>query len=723
MVKPRKRRAAGASSTAAPSVEKRSTFAQGLLSPEQSSIVHDLCARKNVLAVAKAGSGKSSVALAAARDFHTQHNLRSLIITYNSRLKQETRARITEMGLEDCAEAHSYHAVAARYFVRGNTRLGATDELIHHAMSLPATQELTFGLIVIDEAQDMKPLYARFVVHLLRHLVAPPTLLVVGDPFQRIFGFSGATCLYLQNPEQHFGAYLHHPTFETHHLSICWRITHEMAAWINDNLNPAELRHCVSPSWWAEHGPQIQAWWGEGIHANPALPLRPASVRLYQGWGSRDAAEHVAQLFRKYGNNGVALLAYSLKGRNPVQKLVDRLGSQDNENWVVLNNSVREGELFQNKRVASTIHCFKGLERDAVLVCGLTSFLEKRGAVNPLDHFNVWYVACTRARKELVINIPHKSDMYVTLRKAMLTTESKVMRKECQVKGLVQYVPFDEVLSVQDRFIASGMQGELKHAAMAVPKGMVPGREPGTVESLQPFFNMAVMTHLVYRLQGSVPPLPPVTSRDEDYFDRDMLDWVATFCQRPTADWGAIIRYAVAAETRGTRYKHYWRQLNAIPESEIPVDFLQRCSDNALTLLTAQARDGNPRAHVEFHVPVSIYLPFSWFQQKYHNPICGFVDMYINKNQIVTLHVGDSVDADCMLRTQLYASIARHRGYVLLANRGQLHALKLTLEPTSPNVHFDLVYRTVRRKLQLPITPDIIRQDYQVFAQHNNITT
>lgn len=695
------------------------------LSEQQASLVQDVVARHNVLGIAKAGAGKSSVSLACAKRTWEVHRSKSLIITFNTRLKEESRARVQSLGYAHFVEAHSYHAAAHRFFVPHHQG-GANDSLIDAALRVSPVRVLDFSLVVVDEAQDMNPLLARFVAHLLSHSASPPTLLIVGDPFQRIFGFSGATCDYMLEPERHFGRFLHEQQqpFRVHHLSISWRITHEMAAWINQNLNPCALQHTSHPAWWAKHGEKIMAWWGYGIQANPARRPCPGSVRVYRGWGSREAAKHLKAMYQTYGDAGVALLSHSLGGKkSPVQALVNRLGVSNHENWIVLNASASQpSDLFQGKRIASTIHRFKGLERDGVVVCGVDAFIESRYTENPLDHYNVWYVACTRAKQELVINIAGQP--YATLRKTRVWcgVGGGANRTACTVNSLTRYVPFDDVLSVSRRFVDTRAVRVLTGRAVPVPPGLVAGRLPGTVESLRPFFNQAVTTHLMWRIHRRVPVIHFSSLQDQTYFDADMIEWVTAFAANPSGEWTDVLKHSIASYTRLTRYKHCWRQLIDLREQHIPVAFLQRCSDNAFDLVKSQAREQNDeglRRCVRFHIPVSINLTMDWFTRRCMNPIRGFVDLYVNQNRIVTLQVGDQVKAETLLQTQLYGSITSHPTFLLWANRGELQELRLTLDAFSPSRNFDFILRAIRRKLHLPVTEHDMKSDFHCFQAKN----
>ena len=153
----------------------------------------------------------------------------------------------------------------------------ANDDTLLHTALAHTTSPLEISLLVIDEAQDLSALYVEFVQHLLRFVPTPPTLLLVGDPFQSIFRYLGASTDYMLCPERYFASDPGVP-FERMHLTTCWRITPEMAAWVNTHLHPRHLALTVAPEWWATHGPQLLELWGEGIRAGK--PSKPGSVAV-----------------------------------------------------------------------------------------------------------------------------------------------------------------------------------------------------------------------------------------------------------------------------------------------------------------------------------------------------------------------------------------------------------------------------------------------------------
>lgn len=724
-------------------------------SSEQQAVIDEVVAGNNVLCIAKAGAGKSTASLQAARAFFARHGRRAILITYNTRLKNETRERIVREKLEDYVEAHSYHAAAARYFAHGTYTGGADDGLIYHALQCTPAQPLEFGLVVIDEAQDMNALYARFVQHLLKHCAQPPQLLLVGDPFQRIFGFNGATTDFLTQPDAHFGPLLaRQGAFVQLHLSVCWRITHEMAEFINDNLNPCNLKRTY-PDWWREHGATVRAWWGPGIRANPARSRAPKSVRVVHGWAAPQAVHACQRMFARFGNDGVALLAHSLKNsRSPLHLLVDKLGKRESENWLILDGNTPVPETFVGKRVASTVHRFKGLERDGVLVCGVDAFVERLHTSNPLDHFNLWYVACTRARQQLVINTT--GSPYATLRNSPKFLDQH-FRTDCSLAKLVEYVPFDEVLSVHSTLFAPA-QLFAAGTGFALERSdyLLAGREHGTVEDVRPFLATAIKLHFMMQLHNGCHGFPRIAGTPTaDKLDADLVAF-ADRCRSASGPvpWPALVKYAVAYHVFLSQYKHYWRQLKDAfggdglagtegPLSTTPaLEALWKRLDTASyhlhqllwtwachheradpTDVVDETQRARLRELVTFDLPVSVPFGPAWFAESFSPDIHGRLDLVLDGHVVVGLSCADALEHELCLKTCL-GDILLHRQLqltqrppplVLLVCAGKLFQLNTVFSPSLPEHvtrDFELIHRSARRKLHLPHEAALMQHDF-----------
>jgi len=82
------------------------------ISIEQNNIIKELLLNNNVVVDSVAGSGKTTCNLHIAKYFH---NINILLLTYNSKLKLETREKAKKLGLHNL-EVHSYHSFCVKYY-------------------------------------------------------------------------------------------------------------------------------------------------------------------------------------------------------------------------------------------------------------------------------------------------------------------------------------------------------------------------------------------------------------------------------------------------------------------------------------------------------------------------------------------------------------------------------------------------------------------------------
>ena len=83
-----------------------------IISHEQNNIITLLTANKNIVVDSVAGSGKTTTNLYIAKSFS---KLKLLLLTYNAKLKIETREKIDLLGITNL-ETHSYHSFCVKYY-------------------------------------------------------------------------------------------------------------------------------------------------------------------------------------------------------------------------------------------------------------------------------------------------------------------------------------------------------------------------------------------------------------------------------------------------------------------------------------------------------------------------------------------------------------------------------------------------------------------------------
>lgn len=698
-------------------------------STEQLSIIDHVMAGRSVCVRAMAGSGKTSTSILAARARHAHvAGSRTLILTYNERLKTETREKIA---CDSYIEAHSFHAAALRYFTPPVKSFD--DALLHEAIRGRPTRPLGFDLIVIDECQDMSSLLYIFVRHVLRHVIQttgqPPIVVLVGDPFQRIFGFRGADLKYLMHPDAEFGDLVSGGRFERCNLTISWRITHEMAEWINEHLDPRQLARVAPADVWRQYGPFIHECWGSGIRANPARDRAPGSVvmldddaanmsydgaqRLWYFTNAFTIAEYVRRESLRFGPSNTVVLGYSMKSNNAARAVVNTL---TDVNWIVLNGEGDTGvnqDLLSNKQVASTIHKFKGLERDA-------SFLMMFGPYNEarfdtcLDHYNLMYVGATRARHQLVL-IPAPDGAYATMRyEAQVINPIRTIPKSLNVSELNDYVIFDPDLDYDGPDSAVGYQPAVLHPAcvsIEAPAAIVMGSR-ATHEDVSAINGTIVGMQLEYQWTRQCRFATLAISCARNRYSQEfapIIEHLTLPLDVLMDGWAATARTAVAATCLRTGLTHYWRQLDNVTEW-IDSRALEICLHNAqaqLQSLLTVPPDATPDSF-QSRLKFEYALTYPITEERYgcDSQLRGYADIVIDDTIVVELKCTARPDAIThALQVGAYWAIhhvtslptgPKWKPYVLHAPSGKLFAIDMRWTPQQ------LLDRLVCRKLNIP---------------------
>ena len=157
------------------------------ISTEQNNIIQQLLLNNNVVVDSVAGSGKTTSNLHIAKYFNN-HNI--LLLTYNSKLKLETRGKARKIGISNL-EVHSYHSFCVKYY----DNQCFTDSVIAKIIKNKNKQlkKFAFDLIVLDEAQDITSLYYELICKIYKDNENINTkICIFGDKKQSIFNFNNA---------------------------------------------------------------------------------------------------------------------------------------------------------------------------------------------------------------------------------------------------------------------------------------------------------------------------------------------------------------------------------------------------------------------------------------------------------------------------------------------------------------------------------------------------
>uniref|UniRef100_A0A6C0D1B2 UvrD-like helicase C-terminal domain-containing protein n=1 Tax=viral metagenome TaxID=1070528 RepID=A0A6C0D1B2_9ZZZZ len=410
-------------------------------SEEQHAVVVELEKGNNVCVQAVAGSGKTTTCLHIAESFPGRN---ILLLTYNAKLKMETRRKVDSLGITNM-EVHSFHAFCVKYFDKDGFR---DHEMLKYLKKRPYPSLLRpfqYDIILLDECQDMTPLYFELVLRIIYyHSLEIPLLVTMGDTQQSIFQFNRADSRFLTLSldifpnSTSFGS-LRLWSYLT--LRTTYRLTNPMIDF---------LTKCCSG---APEMEGVKRAINSNINSNIKQKQRESKVQyVVCNSFSKIPFEKINKLLKtgKYTYDDIFILAPSLKSvMTPVRKLANLL--TENGIPVFVPTSEEESldeDVLRGKVVCSTFHQIKGLERKVVIVFQFDESYFQYFAkdISFTDHHrlpNTLYVALTRAKEELILIHDKKNSFIPFLRPELLpiyTTYQNNYQKEVNPsRGMIHH--------------------------------------------------------------------------------------------------------------------------------------------------------------------------------------------------------------------------------------------------------------------------------------------
>jgi hypothetical protein len=346
-----------------------------MLSEEQQNILNATKTGDNVVVDAVAGTGKTTLVMAIAKEM-SSHKI--LQITYNKSLKFEVREKIKDAGLENIT-IHTYHSLSVCYY-SCNAHVDNEIKKIVVNDSPPAKQIPAFDMLVIDESQDMTFLYYQLVAKFAKDIGSPIQLLVLGDYMQGLYEFKGSDIRFLTLAES---IWIQHPSLRTQRFQQCsmkmsYRITKQMSSFVNNAmLGEPRMDACRD---------DVNVQYIRNSRYNLELIVCAEINRLF------DTGVKPSDIF---------ILGPSVKGeRSNIRKLENMLVEKNIPCHVpMMENNDIDQRVIDGKIVFSTFHCVKGRQRKYVFVVGFdNSYFRYYARSLPRDICpNTLYVACTRA--------------------------------------------------------------------------------------------------------------------------------------------------------------------------------------------------------------------------------------------------------------------------------------------------------------------------------------
>ena len=359
-------------------------------SEEQQRIIDSCKNKSNLIVDAVAGSGKTTTLLGIAEACPTDL---ILAILYNRSLKEETRQKALDQGLQ-CLEVHNYHALARKYYNSDTINDNGILRVLSQN-SPPIKQLPKWTRIIIDEVQDMTPKFYNFISKVIADLNNPNLrITVMGDRFQSIYAYQSADARYLTLMDRLFvgisGEWVNAK------LSTSYRCSASICSFINNCLLGYERM----------------------IPANQGL-----SSPVKYVYGSPFDAHHmiipmINDYFAKgYKPEDIFILSKSVKvkGRvTPLRILENSLVKEEipvhvsNDEEVDTNSS---NNPMAGKVVITTFHKSKGLEREIVIVYNFDdSYYMGNDEDDDISSLaSPLYVGLTRAKKYLCVIHSSKS--------------------------------------------------------------------------------------------------------------------------------------------------------------------------------------------------------------------------------------------------------------------------------------------------------------------------
>jgi hypothetical protein len=393
------------------------------LTAQQQYVVERAMAHKNLQILALAGCAKTTTSLKVAQALYQTYGKKTLILSYNTALKTDTAKRVTKLKMSSYCTVKTIHSALGCY--ANPPRTLNTDLLLKSVVDaqVPLTP-VDFDVIVIDEAQDLTPLLYSAVCMLLEAAVSANQriqVIILGDIFQRIYGFRNARCEYLMYPERYFL----NLEFEQCRLSMNFRCSKKILDWVNNQFNPIRLADVPHyREWFLQNQNIILSAWGSGLEACPEAvrdaelypDVKEVFVNFFNGELQQSVRAEMKEHYeQEHKSSDIYFIATSIKS-GALKSLGATLGRYSN---FYFSEAEQRGntKLEKNKCVMSTICNMKGREADHVKVFPPGSYFENRDlnqqkslnassdslVYDPSNNFNSAYTACTRARKSMTV--------------------------------------------------------------------------------------------------------------------------------------------------------------------------------------------------------------------------------------------------------------------------------------------------------------------------------
>ncbi len=387
----------------------------------------------NTIVRAFAGAGKSTYAYHVADQLFEKTGKHSIILTFSRLLKNRGRDQTQD---KNYITVHSFHSSVCHLF--GVTCYKSDHFCKFLSSDAKPVQDLTsFGLLIIDEVQDLNEDLAQYIDRLRSYLPEDHKMLIVGDTFQNVFShLQNSSTRWIDNPDKYFEL-----QFQEVKLDESFRVPPNVSKFINQYINPNSIKLHYPNNW----NDSISSTWGDGIKSHKSTHIYQDPVdfhrfRFYKDKLPSSVIGIVKDYIHKFGSNSILVIVKSCKfGMNhPVGQLINMCPEAK---WIVLTQDIGEdGDTLHNKAIVGTPFKLKGYEAKCVVFCGLDSSLERD---DPLLAFALAYVGCSRPNMKLIILSDSKHDLFFTMRNSVNDVKPNIQLR-INISDLVTYNTFDQ---------------------------------------------------------------------------------------------------------------------------------------------------------------------------------------------------------------------------------------------------------------------------------------
>lgn len=343
-------------------------------SDEQLDIINET-ANNNIICNAVAGSGKTTTILGISQRYNDDN---ILLLTYNKRLKFETRERSKKLDIKNIS-VESYHSFCSKYH---KIPCPNDEGLIYIVQNnIRPNINKPFTIIIIDEAQDMTFMFYKIILNIIKHNKVNARICILGDIRQTIYQYIGSCHGFLEYANEIFpdNGY----PWKRLNLSISYRLTHETAIFVNSCLGNNTIKTIKS--------------------GNKPIYI---SCNLFKF----KIQKYIFDLINEYKPQNTFILSASIAQNankiRPIKLIANHLTYKKIPIFAAINDDDElNNEVIYGKAVISSFHQSKGLERDLVIILNFDNSYYKYYARNCDKTVcpNTLYVAMTRAKKQLVV--------------------------------------------------------------------------------------------------------------------------------------------------------------------------------------------------------------------------------------------------------------------------------------------------------------------------------